>query len=77
MKNGRMDRISWTWTLDDATALRDVTQYPSENEKGARGGWEAAVSDQRPQGEGARDRAEMREIEKENSEGGGLHYRDV
>lgn len=57
---------------DDAPSLQSVTQYPSENEKGRE-----AVSDQRPQGEGASDRAEMREIEKEDSEGGGLHYRDV
>jgi len=49
---------------------------PVRKREGARGGWEA-VSDQRPQGEGASDRAEMREIGKEDSEGGGLHYRDV
>jgi len=71
-----MDHSLWTWTPHDATSLQSVTQYPSENEKGREVVGEA-VSDQRPQGEGTSDRTEMREIEKENSKGGGLHYRDV
>ena len=74
MKNGRTDRF--LWMPDDAPSRCCKASYNTRKREGARGGWEA-VSDQRPQRESASDHDEIREIEKEDSEEGGLHYRDV